>query len=70
MAPFVETSVIEHLQIVCNDEGDDAISEAFFEHDEASYSTITILKRMNLLETHMKIEDIFKRLLFDDIVFR
>jgi hypothetical protein len=70
MAPFVETSVIEHFQIVCNNEGNDAISEAFFEHDEASYSTISVLEGVNLLESHMEIEDTFKRLLLDSIIFR
>ena len=70
MTPFVETSVIEHFQIICDDKGDDVISEAFLEHDEATNAAIAILEGMNLLEAHMEIKKIFKRFLFDGVVFR
>ena len=34
VAPFVKTSVIEHLQFVCYDERYDIISEALLKHNE------------------------------------
>ena len=60
VAPFLETSIIEHLEFVCDDKGDYAVCETFLEHHEASDSAITILERMNLLETYVKVEDVLK----------
>ena len=69
VAPFAKTTIIEELEIVCDDEGDDVISQTFLEHDEATYTTIAILERMNLLKADMEIKDVFKRFLLDGIVF-
>lgn len=33
--------------VVVDDEGDDAVGEAFFEEDQPAYSAIAILKGMN-----------------------
>lgn len=70
MTPFVKTSVIEHLQFVCDDERYDIISEALLKHNEPSHTSITVLKRMYPLKAHMKIKDVFKCPLPDGIVFR
>ena len=69
MTPFVETSVIEHFQIICDDKGDDVISEAFLEHDEAPNTSIAILEGMNLLEAYVEVKNIVERLLLLAIVF-
>ena len=61
MPPFLQASIIEHLQFVCDDKGDNAICQTLLEHQQASNSAIAILKGMNLLKAHMKVEDIFKR---------
>ena len=60
MAPFFETSVVEHLEFVCDDKGDDAVCETFLEHHETSDSAITVLERVNLFEAYMKVEDVLK----------
>lgn len=70
VAPFTKAAIIEELEVVCDDEGDDVVSKAFLEHDDATHATVTILKRMNLLEADVKVEDIFEGLALDCVVFR
>ena len=60
VAPFSQSPIIEHFQLVCNDKGDDVVCQTFLKHQQASYSAIAILKRMNLLELHMEVENIFE----------
>ena len=60
VAPFFETSIIEHLQLVCDDKGDHAVCETFLEHQETSDSAITVLERVCLLEAYVKVEDVLK----------
>ena len=68
--PFAEAAIIEELQVVCDDEGNDVISEAFLEHDEATYTSVAILEGMNLLESNMEIKNVFEGLALDGVVFR
>ena len=69
MAPFTKAAIIEELEVVCDDEGDDVISEAFLEHDEAPNTSIAILEGMNLLEANVEIKDVFEGLALDGVVF-
>ena len=62
MPPFLQASIIEHLQFVCDDKRDYAICQTLLEYQQASNPSITILKGMNLLKAHMKVKDIFKSL--------
>ena len=59
MPPLTQATIIEHLQFVGDDEGNDTTTQALFKHDETTYTPITVLERVNLLETDMIIEDIF-----------
>ena len=61
MAPLTQTSVIEHLQFVSDDEGNNATAQTLLEHNKTPHTTITILERVNLFETDMKVKDIFER---------
>ena len=70
VTPLMKSAIIEHLQIICDDEGNDAICEAFFEHDETAYTSVAILEGMNLLEADMEIKDVFEGLALDGVVFR
>ena len=70
VTPLMKSAIIEHLQIICDDEGNDAICEAFFEHDETAYTPVAILEGMNLLEADVKVENIFEGLALDSVVFR
>ncbi len=60
VAPFLESSIIEQLEFVCDDKGDDAVCETFLEHQQAPNSAIAVLERMNLLEAYMKVKDVLK----------
>ena len=70
VAPFAKAAIIEELEVVCDDEGDDVVSKAFLEHDEATHAAVAILKRMNLLEADMKVEDVFEGLALDGVIIR
>ena len=59
MPPLTQATIIEHLQFVGDDEGNDTTTQALFKHDETTYTPITVLERVYLLETDMKIEDVF-----------
>ncbi len=60
--PFFEAAVVEQLQIVLNSEGDDIILQALFEEDQAAYTAIPVLKRMDAFECRMGGDDILKGL--------
>ena len=60
VSPFAETTIVEEFEVVCDDEGDDVVSKAFFEHDEATHATVAILEGMNLLEADVEVENIFE----------
>ena len=70
VTPFAKTTIIEKLEVVCDDEGDDVVSKAFFEHGKATYASIAILEGMNLLESNMEIKNVFEGLALDGVVFR
>ena len=63
VSPFSKDSIIVHFQFVSNDERNDVVSQTFLEHQQTTNSAIAILERMNLFETDVKIQDIFKCLL-------
>ena len=60
VSPLTQSSVIEQLQFVGDNEWNDATTQALFEHDKTTYSTISILERMNTLKTYMQVKNIFK----------
>ena len=55
VAPLAEATIIEKLEVVCDDKGDDGVSEAFLEDNEATNSPVAILEWVNLLEANMKV---------------
>ena len=67
--PLVETAVIVHLQIVCDDEGDDVVSQAFAEHYQATNATVAVLKRVDCLESLMEVDDVLDCRCFLLVVF-
>ena len=70
MTPFAKAAIVEKLEGVCDDEGDDVISEAFLKHDEATHASVAILERMNLLKADVEIKNVFEGLALDGVVFR
>ena len=61
VVPFAQSAIIEHLEFVGDDKRHDVVGQAFFEQEEATDATVTILERMNALETHMEIEQVVER---------
>ena len=51
MLEFGETSIVVHLVLVIDDEGHDAVAKTFAEEDEATDTPVTVLERVDALET-------------------
>ena len=62
VVPLAQAAVVEHLQFVGDDEGNDTVCQAFLEHEEATHAPVAVLERMNALETHVEVENVFQRL--------
>ena len=67
--PFLQTTIIEQLQVVGDDEWDDIGGKTLFKHNQASHSAISVLERMDGFEPLMKVDDVFKGMLLGHIVF-
>ena len=58
--PLIQTSIVEQLEFVSNDERYDIVCQTFLEHQQATYAAITVLKGMNPLEAYMEIDNVFQ----------
>lgn len=68
--PFVQSTIIEHFQFVCNNERNNVVIKTFLEHYQASDSAITILKGVYCFKTLMKAKYIIKQnYLFPSVFF-
>ena len=63
VSPFTKTAIVEHLQFIGDDKGNDATAKAFLEHDEAPHTTVAVLERMNFFEADVQVENILQRVL-------
>ena len=43
VVPFAEAAVVEEFEFFRDDEGDDVVSQAFFEENEPSHSAVAVL---------------------------
>ena len=64
----MQPAIIIHLQVVGNDEWDNAAGETFFEHHKPSYTSIAVLEWVNCFKALMQVYNIFERLEFLGIV--
>ena len=62
VAPLLQTAIVEKLEVVCDDERHNVVCQTLLEHQQTSHTTVAVLERMNLLEAHVKIEDVIQRL--------
>ena len=68
---MVETVIIEHLQLVGDDEWNVVEAQTFPEHYQSPYASVTILKRMYRFEPLMKVKNILKcRMLPAIVIFQ
>ena len=60
VAPFVETAVVEELELFGDDEGDDVRREAFFQHHQSADAAIAVLEGVDALELAVEVDDVFE----------
>ena len=51
--PFVQASIVIHLDFIGNDERYDIVIEALLKHDKSADTSVTILKWMNSFKCQM-----------------
>lgn len=68
LGPVGEASVVEDLEGICDDKGDNVVREAFFEHDETPDTAVAILEGVNALECVVEVQNIIEGLLFYALV--
>ena len=59
VAPLTQAAIVKQFKVISDDEWYDAVCQTLLEHQQAAYTSVTVLKRMNLLEAYMEIEDVF-----------
>ena len=68
VVPFFQSSIVEQLQIILNDEWNNIIFQTLFEHNQSSNTAIAVLEQMDSFKLHIEIQNIFKGLFFLGIV--
>lgn len=68
--PLLQASVVEHLEVIGDDEGNDAGRQTLLEHHKASDTAVAILKRVDALETLVQIENVVECLVPPGVVLR
>ena len=58
--PFFETAVIEQLQVVLDNEGDDVVLQALLEENQAAYTAVSVLEGMDAFKSYMEGYDVLK----------
>lgn len=58
--PFTQAPIVESLQVIRDNEGNNIVSKAFLKKKQPPYSTIAILERMNAFESDMKLNKVIK----------
>lgn len=68
--PLLQTAVVKHLEVIGDDEGNDAGRQTLLEHHESSNPAVAVLKRVDALETLVQVEDVVERLAPPGVVLR
>lgn len=66
--PLLQTAIVEHLEVIGDDEGNDAGRQALLEHHKSSDTAVAILKRVDALETLVQVENVVERLASPGVV--
>ena len=66
--PFMQATIINHLQVILNNKRDNVIFEAFLEKDESTDTPVAILKRMDTLKIMMECNDLFERMIRTGVI--
>lgn len=66
--PLLQASVVEHLEVIGDDEGNDAGRQTLLEHHKASDTAVAILKWVDAFETLVQVEDVVECLVAPGVV--
>ena len=66
---MLQTAIVEHLQLVRNDERHNTIRQAFLKHNKPADTAVAVLERVYCLETLVQVQNIIKRFFLLDIIF-
>ena len=66
--PFMQATIINHLQVILNNKRDNVIFEAFLDKDESTDTPVAILKRMDTLKIMMECNDLFERMIRKGVI--
>ena len=56
--PLFQSNVVEVLDILIDEERDNAISKALFQHQKSAYSTVSVIEGMYLLKCRMELSNV------------
>ena len=60
--PFFEATVVEQLQVILDNEGNNIVLQTLLKEDQAAYTTVSVLEGMDAFESHMEGHDVLKGL--------
>jgi hypothetical protein len=56
--PFLDSPKVSGPALIVDDEGHGAVAQTFREHNESAHATVAILERKDLIEAHMKVQNL------------
>ena len=62
MVPLFKAAVVEQLQIVLNNEGDNIVLQALLKEDQSANTAISVLEGMYTFKSYMESYDVLKGL--------
>lgn len=68
--PLLQTAVVKHLEVIGDDEGNDAGCQTLLEHHKASDTAVAILKWVDAFETLVQVENVVECLVPPGVVLR
>ena len=66
--PLIKAAIREHLHSIIDDKRHDIISQTFLEHDQPTYTTVSILERMDGFKAYMESDNVIQCFLLYCIV--
>ena len=70
IVPFLQSTVIEHFQIIVNDKRNNIVFQTLLKHNQSAHTPVAVLERMDPLKLHMEVQNILKSLFFLSAIFR
>lgn len=68
VTPVLDPAIVEQMQVLGDDEGDDAALQTLPEHQQPSDAAVAVLERVDALKLHVKIKDVIKFNGFEGVI--